>query len=414
MLTRFACDARATVAMFFALALLPLCAFMGAALDYTRAADARTQLQAAVDATALAVAHQPDTITDSDFAAMARSFFDSDFSASDVGAVLDSFSATRSGNTVEVAASGHLASTLLGVTDPFNLGFTAAGTAALSMKKVEIALVLDNTGSMADDNKMTELQAAANNLIDTLSTIADADSKVWISVVPFDTQVRIPTSLASEAWLYFDTTGAKLGHAVSSSTWTGCLTDRDQPYDTNDTVPDLGTYSPSMGTTTKYLADRCTQSSLTTMLPLTDDFTALHDEINAMTPTGNTNITIGIQLGLATLSPTVPFDTGASYGDDTVEKFMILLTDGDNTQDRWSSCGFRSCAIDSRTTSACKAVKAAGDITLYTVRVMDGNATLLQNCASSTDKYFNVTTASQLGPVFQHIADEITALRLTS
>jgi hypothetical protein len=44
---------------------------------------------------------------------------------------------------------------------------------------------------------------------------------------------------------------------------------------------------------------------------------------------------------------------------------------------------------------------------------MDGNATLLQNCASDQSKYYEVTSASQLSPIFKAIANEISQVRLT-
>ncbi len=55
MVQRFRTDERGTAAMMFGLAVLPLVAFAGAAIDYSRASSARTALQAAADATALQV-----------------------------------------------------------------------------------------------------------------------------------------------------------------------------------------------------------------------------------------------------------------------------------------------------------------------------------------------------------------------
>jgi Flp pilus assembly protein TadG len=52
------------VAMLFGLALLPIMATTGAAIDYSRASDARTQLQNAIDSTALAVAKTSPLLTD--------------------------------------------------------------------------------------------------------------------------------------------------------------------------------------------------------------------------------------------------------------------------------------------------------------------------------------------------------------
>jgi hypothetical protein len=56
-------------------------------------------------------------------------------------------------------------------------------------------------------------------------------------------------------------------------------------------------------------------------------------------------------------------------------------------------------------------VKAA-NIKLYTIRVIDGNAALLQACATKPDMYYNVQNASQLNSVFTTIAQNLANLRI--
>ena len=92
-----------------------------------------------------------------------------------------------------------------------------------------------------------------------------------------------------------------------------------------------------------------------------------------MTPTGNTNVTIGMQMAWQTLTTAAPFNAPAVAPD--LDKVIILLTDGQNTQNRWSSS---TSSIDSRTQKVCDNAKAA-NIKVYTVRVIDGNATSLQD-----------------------------------
>jgi hypothetical protein len=87
---------------------------------------------------------------------------------------------------------------------------------------------------------------------------------------------------------------------------------------------------------------------------------------------------------------------------------IILLTDGDNTQNRWTS---DQTEIDKRTKKACANVKAA-NIQLYTVRVINGNASLLKDCATKPDMYYDVQNAAQLSSVFSQIAKNLANLRL--
>ena len=54
---------------------------------------------------------------------------------------------------------------LLGQTQ---LGFAASAEVLWGIKKLNLALALDNTGSMSSSGKMTALKQAAHNLLDTL------------------------------------------------------------------------------------------------------------------------------------------------------------------------------------------------------------------------------------------------------
>ena len=90
-------------------------------------------------------------------------------------------------------------------------------------------------------------------------------------------------------------------------------------------------------------------------------------------------------------------------------KYMILLTDGDNTQNRF---GDNQSAMDDRTEAACKSAKATG-IQIFSIRVIDGDRDLLRGCASDPGMYYEVSNASQLAPIFQQIAREISQIRLT-
>ena len=142
------------------------------------------------------------------------------------------------------------------------------------------------------------------------------------------------------------------------------------------------------------------------MMPLSTNWTALNAKIDAMTPNGNTNVTIGMQMAWQTLTPAAPFDAPATSPD--LDKVIILLTDGQNTQNRWNS---NTGSIDTRTQKVCENAKTA-NIKVYTVRVIDGNATLIRTCATKPDMYFNVQQASQLNSVFASIAQNLANLRI--
>jgi hypothetical protein len=126
-----------------------------------------------------------------------------------------------------------------------------------------------------------------------------------------------------------------------------------------------------------------------------------------MNPSGNTNVTIGLVWGWHALTKSEPMTQGSDPSPDK-DKVIVLLTDGDNTQNRWTTSGS---SIDARTAAACTNVKAA-NIKVYTVRVIDGDANLLRNCATKTNMYYDVNQASQLNSVFTSIAQNLANLRI--
>jgi Mg-chelatase subunit ChlD len=132
--------------------------------------------------------------------------------------------------------------------------------------------------------------------------------------------------------------------------------------------------------------------------------------VNALTAGGNTNITIGVQMGMELLSPEAPYTQGVKWGDPDMDKYMIVVTDGENTGDRWYGQS-ESGSIDARTALACQAAKDKG-ITVFVVRVMEGNSGMLQKCASKTIYYYDLKSASQLNATMADIFMRIGKLRI--
>ena len=91
-----------------------------------------------------------------------------------------------------------------------------------------------------------------------------------------------------------------------------------------------------------------------------------------------------------------------------VDKVIILLTDGLNTANRFTT---NASQIDARTAAVCDNIKAA-KIKMFTVRVIEGNAALLQGCATASNMFYDVQVASQLKDVFASIAASHSGARL--
>jgi hypothetical protein len=294
--------------------------------------------------------------------------------------------------------------------------------------RLRLALALDNTGSMSSSNKMTALKNASHRLLSQLQSSIINTGDVYVSIIPFSKDVNVGATNFNANWLRWDLwedTNGSCSHSTRSqpnntktqcqgngwtwtpdnhNTWTGCVTDRDQNYDTNATAPVAGTQA------TLFPAEQFSGCPVQ-MMALTYDFTALNAKIDAMTPTGNTNQTIGLQWAFQSLVANSPLAVPAKSPDYQYKEAIILMTDGLNTQNRWSSS---QSSIDNRTSLACTNAKNAG-IIVYTVQVNtngDPTSTMLRDCATETSKFFILTDPNQLVSTFDQIAIELSQLRL--
>lgn len=420
-LRNFQRNRRGNVTMTFALASIPLIGAMGAAVDYSRANSTRTAMLAALDSTALILSKDAQTLTTDQLNTKAKAIFLANFNRSDAKniTVTPVLTSPASGSfALQVSATASVDTTFTAIWKP-TMEIGANTQSVWGLKRLELALALDNTGSMASSQKMTQLKLAAKDLLKTMQNAAKKPDDVKVSIIPFATDVNVGTANVNATWIRWDEWNIDNANFACSrsqyttkstcqnnngtwalkakSTWNGCVWDRDQSNDVGNIATSAGTKS------TLYSAH---QDCPVSMMTLTNDWTALNAKIDAMQPVGNTNVTIGLQMAFQALSPVAPFNASAPKSD--LDKVIILLTDGDNTENRWSTT---QSTIDARTKLACTNVKAA-NIKLYTIRVIDGNASLLQQCATKTDMYYDVQQASQLSKVFSTIAQNLANLRL--
>lgn len=422
MLARFLKDRRGGVAPLLALSAIPLLGAVGMAVDYTRASATRTAFQAALDSTALMLSKSAASLSSADLQTTANNYFNAIFTRNDAhNIVLNASYSGAGGSKVALTGTAQVTTNFLGVLGLHQIGIDAATTSTWGNTRLRIALALDNTGSMASDSKMTALKTASHNLLDQLQSVAKVPEDVYISVVPFNKDVNIGSANYAASWLRWDlwdplngtcsmsnyskqsscTSHGGTWTPANHSTWNGCLTDRDQNFDTTNDAPGAGA---TLYPTEQY------SSCPAALMGLSNDWTALSSKIDAMQPNGNTNQAIGLQMGWQSLTAS-PFTIPAVDPNYRYSQVIILLSDGLNTQDRWYSS---ASSIDSRQQKTCDNIKAAG-ITLYTVQVNTGGdptSTLLQNCASDKNKFFLLTSADDIVATFKQIGTALTSLRL--
>jgi Flp pilus assembly protein TadG len=434
---RFWSNREGNFAMMFCLAFVPIIGAMGVAVDYSLANSQRTDIQKALDTTALALAKimPADQATLDD---VGNKYFAANMGPHTLSEL--HLTITPDVGTVHVRANGVYTPKIANILGIGAFPLSTETRARWSIGQVEVALALDNTGSMSGE-KIIKLREGAQKLVDILKQAVKKAGDAKIAVVPYAVQVRVDHTAYSAATWHFSGYCTKSQYKnstdcnnndgtwknVSAASWTGCIADRERKDSSNNTINnnlkdvEAGASNDTKFPRSPYNSGDCPTA---TILPLTDvytseGYTALTNKIASMAAQGNTNVTIGAAWGWHMLDDKIPFTDAKPYQTKDLQKYLILMTDGDNTEDRYTTT---ESSINTRTETVCANIKALPKntannpatpaIKIWTIRVMNGNATLLQNCATNTDMYVNVTDPNQLFGVFSAIGSEIAALHL--
>lgn len=167
LLLRFAGEKRGNVAIIFGLSLIPLLVAAGAAVDLSRALVVRARLAQALDAAGLAVGATPN-LTQTQMQDLATKYFNANYPAEKLG-VPGAIQVSVSNKVVIMSATAQLQTSLMYLVgiDHLNVGVSNEITA--ESKGLELAMVLDTTGSMSSSGKIEALRSAATELVDILS-----------------------------------------------------------------------------------------------------------------------------------------------------------------------------------------------------------------------------------------------------
>jgi Flp pilus assembly protein TadG len=403
---RFGTCQKGGIAILYALSAIPLCIAAGSAIDFIRYVANTTELQAALDSAALAAAATPEA-TNEERLALAEATFVANLENGGLSDAAITRNFVIEDDTVVAAAEMDMATSLMSLTSIDSMTLKIGTEVAVpGDKKAEIALVLDYSGSMnetiAGGVKYVAMKNAAKDLISDLE--AANPEKVKFALVPFSHHVygTLPKSYV-------------LGTSGSGD-WTGCTQDRKYPYNLTDDTPTSANDSKwGQAQAPVHAAWGCSgyTSNNLVMEPLSDNFTYLKSRLDMMTPYAWTHIALGVEFGFHMLSDNAPFEEGASYDDDETKKFMVVLTDGAQTEPAFGSGSTRTVAQGEANLEAlCANAKAKG-ITVITIAYdLDDNATTqrLKNCATDPDSNFFVATdTAAVASAFNNIKTIITA-----
>lgn len=392
---RLQADRRGATAVLTAILLVSLIASIGVAVDGTRLVMAHSRLKTSVDAATLIAARDMYPITAANTAANvqnATNLFWANFGRSSVASTLGymhtnitAITVTQVNNsTISIQANGLVPTTFMNIVGIANIPISTTSQATRAATGLELALVLDNTGSMAGW-PIQSVVTSATSLVNILYSngTQETEPNLFVSVVPFTAEVNIGANNTGFLKPGSNTTGAYM-----NTTWMGCVMAR---YDTVDIATgltnDFTDVPPGSAPLTPYLypstlnkytvmdkgklvsfgdndwsPGNVTESQQSTLpqntavgpnlgcpqtnsgiglpiLPETASRTTVLSTISKMVANfrGGTFINLGLQAGWWTLSPrwrgaagwgdaALPLD----YNTPFMQKILVLMTDGNN------------------------------------------------------------------------------------
>lgn len=224
-------DQRGAVMAIIGLAVIPLFAIIGLAIDTGRGYMLRSKLSYAIDAAGLAGGRAFDTDLREDDIAM---FFEANFPTGYMDAELlpgnPVVTFDDEENTITIEATATIPTRFMNVAGIYDMTVSARTVIRRELRGLELVLVMDNTGSMRSGGKIDAMKDAAAELIDILYGSRDEVENFWVGLVPYAATVNIGAS--HEAWL----TGYNAAD-FAPTTWKGCVEARAYPNDSNDALP---------------------------------------------------------------------------------------------------------------------------------------------------------------------------------
>ena len=226
MLRKFLNDIRGNFVILSAVAMVPIMGGLAIAVDYTELSRQRAATMSALDAAGIATARRVvDGATDAELIAYAKDFFEANLGTvepanTELTVLLPSNNA--GGGTLRLSATLKYkpmflptAAMLIGKSDTqTDVDFSVTSEVRLK-NTLEVALVLDNSGSMSNygsgtgDRRITLLKAAAKQLVETLaaqaSQMKQVQKPVQFGLVPFSASVNVGPAFDNASWM--DTTG---------------------------------------------------------------------------------------------------------------------------------------------------------------------------------------------------------------
>lgn len=439
-------DLRGAFIIGFAMVIPVVVGMAGLSVDVAAAYMVKKRLSHALDAAALAAA--ASSSNSADINAAIQQFMKLNYPPQELGAPY-SITVKIDGSDITVSGQAKTNTYFARVLGVNQMQVAAQSTVTREIIGLEVAMVLDVTGSMSTNNNISALRTAATNFTNILFNNAAYQDSVKIGLVPFSSSVSVgpyglgKLPLASDerkaGTANYDTAfvnnGSNLKFDQTSSTqWWGCILERPSPQDTQNAGTnwkwDMYKFNVS-GAADKDVRNTslpagygnygCNKSYI---LPLTSDKAKILSRVGQFVADGNTLSNVGMVWGYRVLSPEAPFREGVSWTNKEWRKVAILMTDGDNNNGEiynaygpYNTLKVTDTMLDQKLLQTCTNMKKDG-ITIYTVTftsaINNTTKNYFRNCASSADKYIDAPSQKDLISAFEQISRELSNIHISN
>ncbi|MGI9350487.1 MAG: vWA domain-containing protein [Rhizobiaceae bacterium] len=412
----FTSNQSGNIFMISALTIFAVISAAGVAVDYSRVSNAKFQMEQSLDAALLATG--VEITNGEDDQAKLRAYFENFFLANlnnqtGFGEQFDISEFSVDPDTGEVSAEAGVTveATLMRVLGYDDLEIRSSASAIFDRTDVEVAMMLDVTGSMGRNGKLDDLKLAAKDAIDIL--IPNSNTKgTRIGLVPYSWSVNA---------------GHRQARMVTNGKSKRCVTER-----ADEASTDASYKVAEIGADSRAVDDKL--CPVNEIKPLTDKKGMLKREIGRFSAAGYTAGHLGVAWSYYVLSETwrdvwKEENDPAPYSKD-VEKIAILMTDGEfntffqGTEGSRTPYGPHAEPSNTLALDLCADMKAdkngAPGITIYSIAFQAPSSAeaTLRACANEDTEtdiyYFSAGNGQELREAFRSIAASIQRLRISS
>ena len=420
-------DFRGNMSVLFAASLFPMVLLAGGLIDYSYQMKTKVKLQAALDNAilgAVASANGSPQAQAAFIKAKLPIWLNSNLTGKDRDNIrIDKINVSvGKDGTVTANVQAQVKTTFLKLVRINRLNLKVFTETKRSYGVTEVALVLDNTGSMSGA-KLAELKRAAKLFINTIyDKVKDRPDKdnFKVAIVPFTQYVNVGKQYRNASWIavpkdryeryrhcYWSRQCVRYAHrrvcywtgggdwgprrricytaryckrygprkrrcywAVRRTQWKGCVGSRNYPYNLTDTgygankVPGVMNRARNGYGSYNY----CPSATITPLQSIVTKKSTLVSKLNRMTASGYTYIPAGLIWGRRVLSHQAPFTQGASDDEvrnKNIQRVIVLMTDGENTRSPTypDHDGWNRNTADNITKALCNRIKAKNPAT---------------------------------------------------